>query len=166
MANKEGSTIKPEKEKKDVVEIKREDFDKMMSQLEKQARDIDLLYKAADKKSMAKAVGEGGEVLIKQAKVRTWDDTGKFIIAWKLISNKCEVVMGRWIEEQNASIILEDGEVITIPLLEFYRKTLHKVSGDIISRTDEYDENNNKVQIFKIQFPNGKTLLVNSSFVN
>lgn len=152
--------------KQDVVEIKREDFDKMMKQLDSQAKDISLLLKTADKSKIAKELNKEGENLIKQAKVSTWDDTGKLIIGWKLITNKCEVIMGKWFEEQTVTIMFDGGETLTVPLLEFYRKTLKKVEADIISRTDEYDANNNKIIVFKMQFPTGKVLLINSVFVN
>lgn len=160
--------VKVEKKPKedDMVQIKREDFNQLMSRVEKLTQDSELLMKASDKQRLAKARGDGGEILIRQAKVSTWDDTGKFIIGWKLMSNRCEVVLGRWVEEQTVNIVLEDGETMTVPLLEFYRKTLKKISGDIISRMEEFDSEKNKINMFKIQFPNGKVLLINSSFVN
>jgi hypothetical protein len=158
-------TEQPEK-KNDMVEIKREDFEKMLKQMEKQSKDIDLLYKTADKGRMAKELNKEGENLIKKVKVRTWDDTGKLIIGWKLITNRCEIVMGRWTEDQTTTMIFEDGEVLTVPLLEFYRKTLKKEEAEIISKTDQFDENRNKVIIYKLQFPNGKTLSLNEAFVN
>jgi len=151
--------------KSDTVEISRDDFNKLMDRLDKQAKDIGTLYQVADKSRLARAQGPE-ENLIKQAKVSTWDDTGKFIIGWKLVSNRCEVVMGRWVEEQDVVIVFEDGETLKIPLIEFYRKTLHKISADIIARTEEFDEKNNKINMFKLQFPNGKVLLINSAFVN
>jgi len=137
-----------------------------MKQLESQAKDISLLLKTADKTKIAKELNKEGENLIKQCKVSTWDDTGRFIIGWKLLTNKCEVVMGRWMEEQTVSFILEGGEVMTVPLLEFYRKTIRKVDADIIARTDQYDDKNNKIIMFKLQFPTGKILLLDSTFVN
>lgn len=152
--------------KEDVVEIKRSDLDKMMKIMESQGKDISLLLRTADKSKIAKELNKEGENLIKQCKVSTWDDTGKFIIGWKLITNRCEVVMGKWFEEQTVTIMFDGGEVMTVPLLEFYRKTLKKVEADIISRTNEYDDKKNPVIIFKLQFPTGKILLVNSVFVN
>jgi len=152
--------------KDEIVEIKKTDFEKLMKRMDSQAKNIDLLLKTADKSRMARELNKEGENLIKQAKVRTWDDTKKIVIGWKLITNKCEVVMGRWVEEQTTTLILEGGEVVTVPLIEFYRKTLTKIDGDIIARTEELDENNNKSMIFKLQFPNGKILLINSAFVN
>lgn len=150
----------------ETVQVKKSELAEMITKLDKLTKDSELLFKASDKQRIAKAMNEGGEILIKQAKISTWDDTGKLIVGWKLISDRCEVVLGRWVEEQNVTFIFEDGEAKTVPLLEFYRKTLKKISGDIISKTDEYDSQNNKIQIFKIQFPNGKTLLINSSFIN
>ena len=151
--------------KEEMIEVKKSDFDKMLSQMEKQSKDIDLLYKAADKSRISKLMNDGSEVLVKTAKVSTWDG-GPFVIGWKLVSDKSEVVNGRWIEEQTVNIILEDGEVVTVPLLEFYRKTLKKTVGDIISKSEQYDSQNNKITLFKIQFPNGKILEINNSFVN
>lgn len=158
---------KTEEKEEETVVVKKSDLDKMFAQMEKQSKDIDLLYKAADKTRLATEMNKGGvENLIKQVKVLTWDDTGKFVVGWKLNSNRCEVVMGRWVEEQVASVVLEDGEVITVPLLEFYRKTLIKKPADLIAKTDEFDANNKKITILKVQFPNGKTLLINETFVN
>ena len=152
--------------KEDTVEIKRTDFDKMMKQLETQSKDISLLMKTADKGRIAKELNKAGENLIKQCNVRTWDDTGKIIIGWKLITNRCEVIQGNWSEDQTCSIIFEDGEILTVPLLEFYRKTLIKIPVDIVARTEELDDKNNKITIFKLQFPSGKILLLNSVFIN
>lgn len=152
--------------KDDVIEIKRTDFDRMMKQMDKQAKDIDLLYKTADKSRIARELNKEGENLIKKVKVRTWDDTGKMVLGWKLITNKCEVVMGRWTEEQTTTIILEDDTTVTVPLLEFYRKTLKKVEADIIGKSEDFDKDNNKISILKLQFANGKKLSLNEVYVN
>ena len=159
------ATVPPKKEE-ETIEIKRTDFDKMMKQLETQSKDISLLMKTADKGRIAKELNKAGENLIKRCNVRTWDDTGKIIVGWKLITNRCEVVQGRWTEDQTCSMIFEDGTILTVPLLEFYRKTLIKVPVDIIARTEELDASNNKVVILKLQFPTGKILLLNSVFIN
>jgi len=154
--------------KDETVEIKKSDFNRLMAQLEKQSKDIDLLYKAADKGRMSVELNKEGNNLIRQVRVWTWDNTGKNIIGWKLISDRCEVVMGKWIEEQFVSIVLEDGEVVEkVSLLEFYRKTLNKVPTDLLSKTEEFDETTKvKTVMYKVQFPTGKTLVINSLFVN
>lgn len=152
--------------KEDKVEMSRADFDKLMSTLEKQTKDIDLLYKVSDKSRLAREYNREGENLIKQCGVRLWDNTGLLVIGSKLLTNRCEVVMGRWIEEQNMSIVLEDGQVIEMPYLEYVRKTIHKKMADIIGKQEETDSSGNKVQLFKLQFADGKVLLINSNFVN
>lgn len=157
---------KKKSKKEDMVEIKRSDFDRIMATMEKQSKDIELLYKTTDKNRMAKELNKAGEKLIKQCKVRLWDNSDKMVIGWKLITNRCEVVQGRWVEDQTANVVLDDGTVETVPLIEFYRKTLNKVDADIISRTTELDEKNQESIIFKLQFSNGKTLLLNSVYVN
>jgi hypothetical protein len=156
----------PKKKKDETVTVKKADFDRIMATLDKQAKDISLLYKAADKNRISSEINKEGVNLIKQVRVWTWADTGKNIIGWKMNTNRCEVVMGKWVEEQNVSTVLEDGEVITTSYLEFVRNTLKKISADLLSRTEEYDEQNNKITMFKVQFPNGKQLVINSTFVN
>jgi len=157
-----------DKEKKDdFVQIKRSDFDRMMGQMEKQSKDIELLYKTADKTRLAKEMDKGGENLIKQAKVSVWENSDDMVVGWKLITNKCEVIMGKWIEEQTVNVTFDNGKTMTVPLLEFYRRTLKKIPGDIVSRKEEMDELTKKTTIFfKLQFENGKTLLIDSTFVN
>ena len=150
----------------ETVTIAKKDFETMMETLEKQSKDIDLLMKASDKSRLQKAKGDDPEVLIHQATLKTWDDTGNIIIAWKLITNKCEVVMGKWIEDQSVVIVFEDGKTKTVSLLEFYRRTLIKVTGDIVSTTTELDENENKINLITLELESGKKITVNSSFLN
>jgi len=152
--------------KEEVVEVKKSDYDKLMKQLERNASDIELLYKASDKSRMAKAMGNGGEILIKQVKLWNWDNTGKIVIGTKLISNRSEVVLGKWVEDQSIVVVLEDGENFTVPYLEFVRKILNKLVADVISTTKTEDEKGVSVTILKVQLQNGKTLEINSSFVN
>ena len=156
----------PKVKKDDVVEIKREDLERLMAQLDKNQQDIDLLYKAADKNRLSKEMDRGDSNLIKQVRIAKWEDNGKYIIAWKLTSNRCEVVMGKWVEDQSVAIIFEDGESVTVPLLELYRKTINKIAADLLKRVEETDEKGNKVTMFNVQFPNGKKLTINSVFVN
>lgn len=159
--------IGEEKEvKNETVEIKKSDYEKLMAQLERNAKDIDLLYKASDKHRMAKAMNQGGEILVHTVKVWTWDNTGKIVIGTNLLTNRCEVVQGKWIEDQSMAVVLEDGETFTVPYLEFSRKTLNKIVGEILSTTKEYDANKKESIILKVQLPNGKTLAINQAFVN
>lgn len=163
---KEEVVEKKSSKKEDVVEIKRVDFERMMAQMDKQTKDIDMLYRTADKSRIAHELNKAGENLIKQGKVRLWDNTDKLVIGWKLTTDRCEVVQGKWIEEQITNVVLDDGEILTVPLIEFYRKTLKKSAADIIARTQELDKDNNQVTILKLQFPSGKVLLLDSVFVN
>lgn len=152
--------------KADTVEISKEDFNKLMEKLDRQAKDIDILYKSADKNAMAKALNQGGEVLIKKVNLWTWDNTGVIVIGTELKTNRCEVVMGKWYEDQSVAVALENGKVLTVPYIEFARKILNKIPAEIISTKKEYDANKKEVIIYKVQLPNGKTLEINSSFIN
>lgn len=154
--------IGEEKEvKPDTIQLKKEDYEKLMAQLERNAKDIDLLYKASDKHRMAKAMNQGGEILVHTVKVWTWDNTGKIVIGTNLLTNRCEVVMGRWVEDQQMAVVLEDGETITVPYLEFTRKILNKIAAEIVSTTKQGD-----ITLLKVQLPNGKLLEINQAFVN
>lgn len=152
--------------KEETVEIKKSDYDKLMAQLERNAKDIDLLYKASDKNRMAKALGEGGEILIHKANVWTWADTGIIVLASKLITNRSEVFQGKVIEDQISEVYLEDGQIITVPYLEFSRKILNKVPAEIVASKKTRDEKNKEITIFTLQFSDGKQLEINSAFVN
>lgn len=158
--------LEPVDKSVDTVEIKKSDYDKLMAQLERNAKDIELLYKASDKHRMAKAIGDGGEILVRKAKVWTWDNTGNIVVATNLISNRSEIILGKWFEDQQVVVVFEDGSTVTVPYLEFSRKILNKIPADIISTSKSHDDNNREVVIYKLQFPNGKILEINSAFVN
>lgn len=153
------------KKEEETVEVSKKHLNDLLERLDRQARDIDILYKASDKSRMAKALSEGGEVLIKQVKVWTWDDTGRIIIATELVSNKSEVVMGKWVEDQNVVVIFEDGKSETVPYLQFVRRTINKIPAEIVGTTKK-TENGKESVIYKLQFPNGKVLEINAAFVN
>tara|TARA_R110000868_G_C10825555_1_gene758952 strand:- start:610 stop:1173 length:564 start_codon:yes stop_codon:yes gene_type:complete len=150
----------------ETVTMSKADFAALMGRIEKRDKDIELLYKAADKNRIQKAKGTEEEVLITTAKLSTWDDTGKIIVAWKMLSNRCEVVMGKWVEDQTVAIVFENGETDEVSYLEFVRRTLIKVTGDIVGRTTETDASGNTVNLVKLELSDGKKVEVNSSFVN
>lgn len=158
-------TPKPKKE--DVVEIKRSDFEKMMKTLEKQSKDIELLYKTADKNRIAQEMNKGGEPLIRQAKISLLDDTDRLVVGWSdLLVNRCEVVMGKWIEEQTVNMVMDDGEIIPMSYLESVRRTSHKVLADIIGTSNDVNEKGVSRTIYKVQLPTGKVLLIDKTFIN
>lgn len=154
------------KKQEETIELKKSDYEKLMAQLERNAKDIDLLYKASDKHRMAKARNQNNEQLVHTVKVWTWDDTGKIVIATKLLTNRCEILQGKWIEDQTVAVVLEDGETLTVPYLEFSRKILNKIVGEITGTTKEKDNLGEEVVLYKITLPNGKKLEINQAFVN
>ncbi len=158
----ETSTIDKDILKGDIVEVKRSDFDKMLSQLEKQAKDIELLYKTADKGRISRELSKEGKDLIQQVRISLLDDTDRMVVGWtKLIVNKCEVIMGRWYEEQSTNIIMEDGEVIKMTYLESSRRTKRSIKADVIGIRQEDGKT-----IYKLQLPNGKVILLDKTFIN
>ena len=162
------SDVSP-KQEEETVQIKKEDLTALFDRLDKQAKDIELLYQASDKSRLAKAQSKGGQdVLIHTAKVSRWDGGEKYVIGWKLTSNRSEVINGKWFEDQQCTVVLSEGEPLTgVPLLEFYRKTIQKDSGEIIGREKRFDkQTNQEIEIFHLEFPNGQKLDIMSNFVN
>lgn len=166
----EKKTIK--KKEEETVQLSREDYNKLMHTIEKQSSDIKLLYDASDKSRLAKANNKGGKVLIHTAKVSKWTDdskyNGKYVIGWKLITNKSEIINGRSIEDQKTMVIFEDEKPLEVSILEFYRKTIQRDEGEIIGRSTQIvnKETGEEDEIFKLQFPNGRTLEISHKFVN
>lgn len=151
------------------VKVKAEDLTSIFTRLDKQAKDLDLLYKASDKNRLSRAMGENEESLIKKVKISIWQDTGIHVIGWKLVKNQSEIIAGRWVEDQQVQVVFEEGEPIIVSLLEFYRKILNKDLADILERTEKSEKVNGRVEKFEmlsVQFEDGKQLIINSRFVN
>lgn len=151
------------------VKVKAEDLQSIFTRLDKQAKDLDLLYRASDKNRLSRAMGENEESLIKKVKVSIWQDTGIHVIGWKMTKNVSEIIAGRWVEDQQVLVTFEEGEPINVTLLEFYRKILQKDLADILERTEKSEKVNGRVEKFEmltVQFEDGKQLIINSRFVN
>lgn len=152
--------------KEEMVQVKREDLNAILNKLETYEKNIDLLMKASDKERLARAQSKDGKALIPSVKIAKWDDTENYVIGWKAITNKAEVVNGRYIEDLTTAVFFEDAESIVVPMLEFYRKTIRKDAADVVGKEVKVDEKGGKVELLKIRFENGKELIINSNFVN
>lgn len=155
---------------KEMIQVPKEDFDRVLSQLERLSKDRDTLFKVADKGRLAHENNKEGGSLIKQVKVWTWPDNGLCIIGWTNMKvNRSELMPGtnRWIEEQTTNIILEDGQIIAdIAYIDFIRKPI-KVSADLVKTSTESDPKTGlDIVMFTVEFPNGKTLQLENKFVN
>jgi len=166
MANKIKNEEVEKKEAETTVEVKKADLEVIMKKLEDQSKTIDLLYQAADKGRLAKAMWDekGTNVLIRTAKISKYEPNGKLIIGWKLTKNQSEIINGRWIEDQKTMLVFEDGETAEISLLDFYRY-ISRVSGEIISRTQKFIDGVED-EILKISLSDGRTLEISSQYVN
>jgi hypothetical protein len=170
MAKKETA---PKKEKKEadpkpveeMVQVKKSDLDSIFNKLEKYEKNIDLLMKATDKQRLSKEMGKG-KTLIPSVRIAKWDDSDDYVIGWKAVTNKAENINGRYFEDLTTSVFFEDRETITVPMLEFYRKTVRKDEADVIGREEKIDEKGNRVELLKVKFDNGKEIFINSKFVN
>ena len=152
--------------KKDMVEVSREDLNSLISRLDNYEKNTALLMKAADKGRLAKAISQDGNILIHTVKVSKWDDTDNYVIGWKLKTNRAENVMGKYTEDQTTDVFFEESETVTVPLLEFYRKTIVKETAEIISKDEKTNLDGTKTELLKLKFPNGKILEINSKFIN
>lgn len=149
-----------------LVQVKESDLNRLLEQLDKQAKDIDLLYKASDKTLLSKALGTGNESLIKTVKISFWEDNKQLVVGWKLTKNVSEIVLGKWVEDQQVLVIFENGDQQTVSLLEFYRRCLKKKVGEIIKRSTETDNEGGSVLMLTVKFDDGKELKIDSTFVN
>lgn len=159
-----GDKVVPVKD--EMVQVKQSDLNAILNKLEKYEKNIDLLMKASDKERLAKAQTKDGKALISSVKIAKWDDGNDYVIGWKAITNKAEIVNGRYIEDLTTMVFFEEAETITVPMLEFYRKTIRKEEAFVIGKEQKIDEKGHKIELLKIRFENGKELIVNSSFVN
>ncbi len=163
----EETVEKKEVKKEELVQVKKEDLDALIKQVEKQAKDLELLYKATDKSRLAKAIGNGGEPLIHTAKVSKWGDTQNFVLGWKLLTNRAEVINGRYIEDQTVEVQVEGMDPFIVPILEFYRNILHKEDGEIVSNSKKFNKETMKDEEFvTLEFKNGRKFEINISFIN
>jgi hypothetical protein len=155
-------TKKPKK-----VEINESDLSVLIKKIEDQGKAINLLTEAADKTRLAKAMSKGGsEPLIKTVKVRKYDPEGKLVIGWKLTSNQCEIINGRWVEDQRSLIMFEDGETKEVPLLDFYRKMSHEIA-EIVSRVSETGSDGVIKEYLNIRLQeSGKSFKIGVEFIN
>lgn len=150
----------------ETVEVNKEDLNKILAKLETYEKNIDLLMKASDKERLARAQTKDGKPLIPSVKIAKWDDTENYVIGWKAITNKAEVINGRYIEDLTTMIFFEEAESIIVPMLEFYRKTIRKDEAYVVGREQKTDEKGGKIELLKVRFENGKELIINSNFVN
>jgi hypothetical protein len=168
MAKKKEESVEetPVKKEEEMVQVKQADLNAILGKLETYEKNIDLLMKASDKERLARAQTKDGKALIPSVKIAKWDDTDNYVIGWKPMTNKAEVINGRYMEDLTTMIFFEEAEPITVPMLEFYRKTIRKDSADVVGKEQKIDERGNKVDLLKIRFENGKELIINSNFVN
>lgn len=156
-----------EPKKEEMVEVKREDLNKLLATLAKNQEQIDLLYKAADKGLMSKALNASGKELIPTVKIHRWGDTGKYVVGWgPMIKNIAESIMGRPVEDQVRKMFLDDGEEVIVPYLESIRRSVVVDVAEIIGKNEKLNSLGERVIEFKVQFPNGKVLLIDNTFVN
>jgi hypothetical protein len=156
----------PVEEKKEAtVTVTKKEFDSLMGKFEEQQRTIDTLMQVADKSRLSHILQQQDKDLIRTAKVAMWPDNGQFILGWKTTKNVCEIVNGKWIEDQRTTLLFEDGESEEIPMIDFYRK-ISGVAGEIISRTSRVDASGFESEELEIRFKDGKVIKIDKKFIN
>lgn len=147
------------------VEVTKEDLEVLMKRLSEQDKTINLLMETADKGRLAKAMSATNTPLIYTVRVNKYDPVGKLVVGWKTTINQCEIINGRWVEDQRTLLMFEDGTTIEVTLLDFYRK-MSGVKGEIISRREERDIEGNVYESLTIRMEDGKELTISKQFVN
>lgn len=156
------STTEPEP----MMQISKKDFETLISTIKKNQDDIKLLYNVADQGRLARVnSAANGESLIKIVKVNKWPDNNLIIMGWKLINNQSEIINGRWIEKQDTRLVFEDGSILEVSLLDFYRK-ITRDKAEIVSRRNDISEEGVETQTLKLRLGDGKIIEIGSAYIN
>lgn len=151
----------------ETVSVKKTDLDRLFKTIDRQSKDIETLYKAADKGKIAEARwNDRNASLVKTCKLSRWDYTGQLILAWKMTENFSEIIAGREVANQKVEIFFEDGKTELVQLLDFYRHRKPEIVVEIIGEIKGVDDKGNTTTEFKVQFPDGKQLVISEKFIN
>lgn len=166
LKNDEGSEVVENKTEESKVEVTKSDLESLVKRIEDQSRTIDLLIEASDKSRLAKANEQSGRPLIRTVRVLKFPETGKLVIGWKSTFNQCEIINGRWVEDQRTLVMFDDGTSKEITLLDFYRKMVG-VKAEVVSSDQTVDEKTGKInKVLKVRFEDGRELQISELFIN
>lgn len=157
-----------EEVKEETIEISKSDLNTLLEKIEKQSEQIDVLFNAADKGRLFRAQNNNqGESLIRTVKVSRLkdDESGRYIVAWKMTRNNCEIINGKWIEDQKVLIAFDDGKDKEIDFIDFTRK-VEKDTAEIVSKENRVLSNGKTEEILNVLFPSGKKLSILANYVN
>lgn len=142
-----------------MVMVKSDDISTLIKKLDEQSKQIEVLFKTADKSRLQKYDEANNGALIKTVKV--WIFEGKIVLATKLTSNRCEVIQGRWFEEQKVNVVFDDGSSREMDLLEFTRGKSYQ-KAEIIERRHPAGSE----EMLKVLLPEGKEVELSVNFIN
>ena len=169
MAETNKNLTKDKEGEEEVVPVKKADLDRLFQTIERQTKDINILYQAGDKARIAQVRNAESGPLIHTAKAwrltKPGKNEGKLMVAWQLVKNTSEVIGGRWVEDQQEVVFLEDGGKEELSLQEFYRFR-EAVVGEITKRTTGVDTKGESEITFTLTFPDGKKIDLGQNFIN
>ena len=160
-----GETV-PQPVKEETVQVSRKDLERMMKTIEDLSKGQETLFKAADKSRLARINEQAGPSLVKTVKISMWRGNMKYVIGWKMTKNISEILPGsnRWHEDQQTMLVFEDGTTLEVSLLEFFRN-MNKDVAEVISTEQKNVDGKSSLE-YKVQFPTGQVIVINSIFVN
>lgn len=152
-----------EAKKSEMVEVSREDLNKILKKLEDNTDEIKKLSFAADKGRLERFDAMNGDKkpLIRKVKISRFGKNGPIITNWKLIVNESFIDVKGYHEKQIVELITEDKEVHTIDLVDFYRTVSKETEGEIIGSKQE-----NGKEFISIQLEDGRKIELEVAMVN
>ena len=151
--------------KKDTIEVSKESLDKILSTLEEQKKQIDILTKASDKSRLEFAMSKETKPTGSVVKLSTYSFQGKdkIIIGWEMIKNdvyKDPITMA-WRENQVIKFKFTDDTSAEVDYNNAM-KGIVKIECNVLSR----DKDINGHETFKVVTPSGEEIVIGSEFVN
>lgn len=147
-------------EKGETVAVPKATFDKLLSTLEKQGKDIEVLREAADKGRLThvEQMRNKGK-LVKNAFLSKMD--GKIILGWRAVKDQVYFEDNKLVENQIIEVIFADQSNKQVSLRQF-NTLVEKVKGEVIKESKELDG----AIYFTLLMEDGEKHEVNIKFIN
>ena len=161
----------PSEEETGIVKIDKNQFNRLLEDMEEMKKTNEMLMETADKRAVARYHSRHQTKLPKTVKIRILpiEEKGKLIrkviMGWRTVKDEVYKVPGtmNWREDQVIELIFEDGTKKEISLLDFNRVYEHIICKRIGVIEDE---GTGLVSFKLIREDNGKEITIGSAYVN
>ena len=160
--------VQPEEQGKELKakaqSVNKEQLEKLLKTVEEQGKRIEILTQAADKGRMFWAENQNKKTELRRVKVTTIG--GKFVLAWRTVKDIVEKnpLSGVWSENQEYEFIFADDTRLPVVGYNKFAELQYgaKVESEVLSRKENADGS----VVLEVKLPDGRTVEVDSRFVN